>query len=313
MDKPQTVLVLMGGWSREREVSLLSGKAVCDALETKGYDIVPFDPPHDLDIITKTLSDKKPDIIFNALHGVGGEDGVIQAVLELSDIPYTHSGVTASALAMDKQLTKKIVGQAGIPIAQDKIVSKIDLEKGHPLPLPYVIKPVADGSSVGIFIIHNDEDLKKALLKIKNSPMMAEQFIDGQELTVTVLDTKNNPQALCVTELKPKTGFYDYKAKYTDGMTTHILAPSLPEGITEKLLYYAVLAHKSLHCEMLSRSDFRYNQKDGLIFLETNTQPGMTALSLVPEQAKHCGIEFSDLIEDFVLFTFNNKKRAHHG
>lgn len=311
MKTPKTVMVLMGGWSRERGVSLTSGQAVCDALQQKNYTVIPFDPPHDLDLIAKEIKKQKPDVIFNALHGVGGEDGTIQTVLDASGIPYTHSGVTASALAMNKQQTKAIVAQAGIPIVQDKTVTKDELQQGHPLPLPYVLKPIADGSSVGIYIIHNDDDLSTALPQIDDKALMAEPFISGRELTVTVLDLNDQePQALCVTELKPKSGFYDYKAKYTDGMTDHILEPTLPDGIEEKLLKFAVTAHTSLKCSMLSRSDFRYNETDGIIFLETNTQPGMTSLSLVPEQAQHCGISFSDLVEQFILFIFNKKEET---
>lgn len=308
MNKPETVMVLMGGWSRERDVSLTSGRAVCDALQAKGYNVTPFDPPHDLPKISQTLNDIKPDVIFNALHGVGGEDGTIQGVLDIANIPYTHSGVMASALAMNKQITKQIVHAYDVPVADDKIVSKDDLKNGHPLATPYVLKPIADGSSVDIYIIHNEDDLENAHTQMGDQTMMAERFIAGRELTVTVLDIDGvQPRALCVTELKPKTDFYDYHAKYTDGMTDHILDPVLPESVTEQLLNYAIQAHTSLNCSMVSRSDFRFNESDGIIFLETNTQPGMTGLSLVPEQAAHCGISFDDLIESFVLFAFNKK------
>ncbi len=308
MNKPQTVMVLMGGWSAERDVSLTSGQAVSQALQEKGYSALPFDPPNNSKTIMTTLREKKPDVIFNALHGVGGEDGTIQKILDTCGIAYTHSDAQSSALAMDKKRTKEVVSKVGIPITEDRIVKKDDLYNGHPLPLPYVLKPIADGSSVGIYIIHCDSDLDAALPQLKDVPMMAERFINGRELTVSVFDFDKIPKALCVTELKPKTAFYDYKAKYTDGITDHILDPELPEGITEKILDYAVNAHKALQCRMLSRSDFRYNETDGIIFLETNTQPGLTKFSLVPEQANHCGISFPDLIEKCVLFAFNREK-----
>lgn len=310
MNKPETVMVLMGGWSRERDVSLNSGQAVCDALQKKGHAVIPFDPPHDLDFIAQEIKNKNPDVIFNALHGVGGEDGTIQTILETLSIPYTHSNATSSALAMDKQITKKIVAEAGIPTTIDTAITLPISKDSHPLPPPYVLKPISDGSSVDIYIIHNDDDLTTIPIKNNGAEMMAEKFIAGRELTVTVLDLDNQPRALCVTELKPKTEFYDYAAKYTDGMTEHTLDPDLPEGVTEKLLELSVTAHRSLKCDMLSRSDFRYNETDGIIFLETNTQPGMTSLSLVPEQAEHCGIPFNDLVEKFVLFAFNKNNTS---
>ena len=203
----------------------------------KNYTVIPFDPPHDLTVITETIKKEKPDVIFNALHGVGGEDGTIQAVLDIIDIPYTHSNITSSSLAMDKQLTKTVVESAGIPITTDKTVSKDDLNNGHPLPIPYVLKPIADGSSVGIHIIHSDDDLAQAFLQINGETIMAEHFISGRELTVTVLDLNTEePTALCVTELKPKTGFYDYEAKYTDGMTDHILIQNSPKVLQKNFL-----------------------------------------------------------------------------
>ncbi len=292
----------MGGWSQERDVSLESGQAVINALTAHGYQAIPFDVQHDVDALIKKIKATEPDVIFNALHGIGGEDGVVQGVLEMMDIPYTHSNVLSSALAMDKKLTKTLVKEIGIPLAEDKIVDKEDLNLGHPLPLPYVLKPICEGSSVGIYIIQNDQDLINARPKIKTFPLMAEQFISGRELTVTVLDFFDQSiKPLCVTELKPKLGFYDYDAKYTQGKTEHILDPELPDGIKEKLFDYAIKAHETLKCSMMSRSDFRYNEKDGLIFLEINTQPGMTALSLVPEQAQYCGIAFEELIHQCVL------------
>lgn len=293
------VIVLQGGWSAERNVSLVSGKAVCESLARQGYDVVPVDPSPDLHIFAKQLADAKGDIVFIALHGTGGEDGTVQAILDMAKLPYTHSGLTASAAGMNKKMTKAIVGAAGVNVTVDKIISRAELKNGHPLPVPYVVKPVADGSSVGVTIVKNDADLAAAQSAGDASQMvMVETFIPGEELTVAVSDmfsADGEATALAVTMLRSQNDFYDYTAKYTDGVTVHIVNPDLPKDIIADLKRSAVAAHKALGCRMVSRSDFRYNPEDGIVFLETNTHPGMTPLSLLPEQAQANGIDFDGL------------------
>lgn len=293
------VIVLQGGWSAERAVSLVSGKAVSESLRKQGFDVVDVDPSPDLSVLAKQLADAKADVVFNALHGTGGEDGTIQAVLELAKLPYTHSGITASAAGMNKKMTKILVRAAGVKVTADKILNRGALKDGHPLPLPYVVKPVADGSSVGVTIVKNDADLAEALAAgPAEQTIMVETFIAGEELTVAVSDlftTDGSVEALAVTLLRSQNDFYDYKAKYTDGVTTHIVNPDLPDAVIQELKTSAIAAHKALGCRMVSRSDFRYNPQDGVVFLETNTHPGMTPLSLLPEQAHAKGLSFEDL------------------
>ncbi len=297
----KNVTVLLGGWSAEREVSLASGKACAEALQQAGYIVTQLDPPRDMAKFIAALT-PKPDAIFNALHGKYGEDGTVQAMLNMMQIPYSHSGQLASCLAMDKPMTIAIAKAAGIPCAKGMVVAQNMLGANDPMPRPYVVKPASEGSSVGIYIVKNDD----------NSPnynswnygdALVEEFIDGMELTVSVMSGNSDKnktsdiKALCVTELKPHNGFYDYEAKYQDGKTTHICPADIDENLASQIKLYAIKAHQILGCRGISRSDFRYDPKlKKLAFLEINTQPGMMSLSLVPEQAKYMGIDFSELV-----------------
>jgi D-alanine-D-alanine ligase len=288
------VAVLRGGWSSEREVSLKSGEAVIDTLKKQNYDVIAVDPVNDLVRFAAQISSTRADVIFNALHGTGGEDGIIQGALDMCGIPYTHSGLRASAIAMDKKLTKIIAGSIGIKVAEDKIIKRSELKNGHPIQPPYVVKPVSEGSSVGVAIVQND-----ATEALKGNPdqlVLVEKYIAGEELTVGVIDKGDGPEILGITKLQPKSGFYDYTNKYTDGMTTHIVNPELPKNIADQITQAAVMIHKTLGCADVTRSDFRYNPEDGAVFLEINTHPGMTALSLVPEQAAAKGLAFEALV-----------------
>ena len=302
MNEKLHVVVLMGGWSAEREVSLMSGNGVADALEKRGYKVSRVDMDRN---IAMRLHDLKPDVVFNALHGCPGEDGTVQGLLDLLQIPYTHSGLATSVIAIDKQLTKQQLLPAGIPMPEGKMVNSKDIYNEDPLPRPYVLKPVNEGSSVGVAIVTDDSGYSNPIGRDEPGPwqefdkLLAEPFIKGRELTTAVLDGK----ALCVTELKPKVGFYDYKAKYTDGMTEHICPANIPHNIRDICLDYALRAHQILGCKGTSRTDFRWDDElgpEGIFVLETNTQPGMTPLSLVPEQARHIGISYEDLVEIIV-------------
>lgn len=284
------VLVLAGGFSSEREISIISSQGITKALQEEGYEV----KTHILDNTKQflnVLENFKPDVVFNALHGNWGEDGEIQGLLDLLSIPYTHSGLKASAIGMDKYLTKLLCRSIGIKVAADEKKTFRDfMAKGTEIALPYVIKPVCDGSSVGVHIIRNKDDLKN--VKFDNdTEILIEEYIAGQELTVAVLQGK----ALSVTEMRPKKGFYDYEAKYTDGATLHIIPAEIPDSVFQKALLDAEKLHRALECKTLSRCDFRYNEKDGLVLLEINTAPGMTPLSLVPEQYKYCCGTYSKL------------------
>lgn len=293
------VVVVAGGLSSEREISLLSGQGVLGALKNKGYDAHLVDLTADIPAFIHTLTTLKPDVIFNALHGKYGEDGNVQGLFNLMQIPYTHSGCLASALSMNKKLSKLFFEKAGIPVAADKMVRLDDIKEERALPLPYVIKPNNEGSSVGVFIIKTKQD--EADL-IKNWPfagqtVMAEQYIKGREMSVAVLGDR----ALGVVEIAPKSGFYDYKNKYTTGKTDHIIPAPLPTQQTELLKEYALKAHQVLGCRGTSRSDFRYDDTDKnspphIVILELNNQPGMTPLSLLPEIAKSVGISYEDIV-----------------
>ena len=290
MRKYNHICVLKGGWSSEREVSLVSGAAIAEGLREADYKVTEIDVKPD---VFSILDDLKPDAVFNGLHGTWGEDGCVQGILETLKVPYTHSGVKASALAMDKILSKKLFAASGIPCAEDMLISRDELFSVEPMSRPYVVKPYNDGSSVGVSIIHEGDDLR---LETEgpwqtNEVLMIERYIPGRELTVSVMGDK----ALCVTELIPKAGFYDYKAKYQDGMTDHVVPADLSAEQNEQLMSYALEAHRLLGCRGVSRSDFRMDG-DEIYILETNTQPGMTPLSLVPEQAKYVGLSFSELV-----------------
>jgi len=301
-DKKLHVAVLMGGWSAEREVSLMSGKGVADALEKNGHKVSRVDMDRNIAIV---LDGIRPDVVFNALHGVPGEDGTVQGMLDLMQIPYTHSGLATSVIAIDKQLTKQQLVPAGIPMPKGRIVSSASLYDADPLPRPYVLKPVNEGSSVGVAIVTDDGNYGHPISRDAAGPwqefdsLLAEPFIRGRELTTAVLGGK----ALCVTELKTAQGFYDYDAKYTEGLTEHVCPAEIPAEIEKLCLDYALRAHQILGCKGTSRTDFRWDDEQGaagLFVLETNTQPGMTPLSLVPEQARHMGISYEQLVEIIV-------------
>lgn len=285
------VAVIMGGWSEEREVSLVSGEACATGLEEAGYDVTRIDLTRDLRETLQAL-DPKPDVVFNALHGRYGEDGTIQAVLDLLQIPYTHSGLLASAVAMDKPMALRLFRAAGIPTAEGVILAPEDLGNGDPMARPYVVKPAREGSSVGVYIVQ-EGDNGPDYSGWSFGDALVEEYVPGMELTVSVMGDR----ALAVTELKPNDGFYDYEAKYTDGKTVHLCPAPLPEELAAQMMDYAVRAHRILGCRGVSRADFRYDPAtEKLIIMEVNTQPGMTPLSLVPEQAAYKGISFPNLM-----------------
>lgn len=290
------VLLLTGGFSSEREVSLSASKDIEKALVSKGYEVVVHDLKNSWNFV-KVLQKEKPDVVFNGLYGNWGEDGAIQGMLDLLQIPYTHSGMHASLVGMDKHLTKYIAKSCGIRVAQSqKMTAKDFFKNGTIVPMPYVVKPVSDGSSVGVFIVEKPEDILKVKYKDNDTEVMIEKYIAGHELTVMCLDDK----AYVVTELKAEEGFYDYKAKYTSGMTKHIIPAEIPYEVSEICKAYAEKLHQALGCNSVSRVDLRWNEEDGVVLLEINTNPGMTSLSLVPEQAKYAGISYADLCAKLV-------------
>jgi D-alanine-D-alanine ligase len=303
VNKDLHVVVLMGGWSAEREVSLTSGKGVAQALRDRGWSRV---TEVDMDRnVAQVLESLRPDIVFNALHGTPGEDGTVQGMLQLMDIPYTHSGLTTSAIAIDKELTKLVLVPHGIRMPVGKMVQSESLFTADPMPRPYVLKPVNEGSSVGVAIVTEGGNHGTPIGREVPGPwhefeqLLAEPFIKGRELTVAVL----NDEPLAVTELKPKAGFYDYAAKYTDGLTQHICPAEVPDDIAQAMMDMAARSHRLLGCKGASRSDFRWDDEQGeagLYLLEVNTQPGMTPLSLVPEQAKLKGIPYGELVERLI-------------
>ncbi len=284
------VVVLMGGPSREREVSLDSGRACAAALREADFEVIEVDAGPDLCL---RLSEIKPDVAFNALHGRYGEDGCVQGLLEWMGIAYTHSGVLASALAMDKERAKQAYQSVGLPVVESIIATASDVQARHVMAPPYVVKPNNEGSSVGIYLVHEDANSPPKLSVDMPETVMVEAFAPGRELTTTVMGDR----ALLVTDILTE-GWYDYDAKYVEGGSRHILPADLPDQITEACRNYALRAHRVLGCRGLSRTDFRWDETrglDGLILLETNTQPGMTATSLAPEQAAECGYSFPDL------------------
>jgi D-alanine-D-alanine ligase len=304
------VVVLMGGWSSERSVSLTSGAGIVKAAESLGYRVTGLDMQRD---VALRLADLKPDVVFNALHGMPGEDGSVQGLFDLMDIAYTHSGVAASAVAMDKALTKALLVPQGVRMPGGHLVCSASLFERDPLPRPYVLKPNAEGSSVGVAIITGDSNAGNPIRQDAPGPwhdfdeLLAEPFIAGRELTVAVLGER----ALGVTELQPVRGFYDFDAKYTDGLTRHVLpAPIHPEA-ARQAMETAVKAHRLLGCKGVSRADFRYDdtqgEPGGLYLLEVNTQPGMTPLSLVPEQAAHAGINYATLVQILIQDALTRK------
>lgn len=298
------VAVLMGGFSSERPVSLSSGNACADALEAEGFRVTRVDVARD---VASVLADLKPDVAFNALHGPFGEDGTIQGILEYLQIPYTHSGVLASALAMNKQVAKNVVAAAGVPVAEALVADRHSIGAEHPMRPPYVVKPVNEGSSFGVVIVKEDQSHPPQVI---SSPewrygdrVMVERYVYGRELTCGVV----NGRAMGVTEIIPVGhNFYDYDAKYAAGGSRHVIPAAIPQALYERIQALAVRAHEAIGCRGVSRSDFRYDDRFGpdgeLIWLEVNTQPGMTPTSLVPEMAAHEGMSFGAflrlLVED---------------
>lgn len=286
------VAVLMGGWSAEREVSLMSGAAVTRALNDQGFDVTAIDVQRDMGTLLTRLY-PKPDIVFNTLHGRFGEDGCVQGLLDILNIPYTHSGLLASALAMDKVMAKRIFQMAGIQVADHVIASSQTLSKTHVMEPPYVIKPTNEGSSVGVHIVRSGDNTERFSEPgwPLGASVMVEKYIEGREFTVAVIGDR----ALAVTEITTDRGFYDYDAKYVDGGSTHVIPADIDQGLYDEIMRLALLAHQSLGCRGVSRADFRYDGKE-IYILEVNTQPGLTPTSLIPEQAAHVNISFNELI-----------------
>jgi D-alanine-D-alanine ligase len=291
------VVVLYGGISAEREVSVSTGIQVIAALRESGFDVDSVDVGPDLGAVIAALT-PKPDVVFNALHGRFGEDGAMQGVLDWLGIPYTHSGMRASSLAMDKQLAKALFASAGLPVAPGRVVSIAELEAGDPLPLPYVVKPVNEGSSVGVTVVRGGDNRRAEIARgwTFGPTALVEEYIPGRELTVGVLDDR----ALAVTDIRAVAGtFYDYESKYADGGSRHIIPAGVHPDIYAQAMDVAVAAHRALGCRGASRCDFRYDDTAGepgrLVLLEINTQPGLTPTSLLPEQAAHRGMSFPKL------------------
>ncbi len=295
------VAVLYGGISAEREVSLNSGAQCIAALREAGYAVTPIDVTADLGALLTALQAARPDVVFNTLHGRFGEDGCIQGVLDWLHLPYTGSGVRASAVAMDKVAAKAVFAAAGLPVAEHRLLAPAELEAADPFPRPYVLKPVSEGSSVGVHILRGGDNRRAEIAQgWKFGPaILAEPFIPGRELTVAVM----HDRALTVTEITTSLAFYDYEAKYADGGSRHVLPAPIHPAAAAEAMRVAVAAHQALGCRGVSRADFRYDDTVGegplplgrVVLLEVNTQPGMTATSLVPEQAAHCGIAFPQL------------------
>ena len=291
------VAVLMGGLSSERDVSLSSGKGCADALEGQVARISRIDAGRDL---AQVLTDLKPDVVLNALHGDWGEDGCVQGILETLQIPYTHSGVLASALTMDKDKTKAVLNAAGIKVPGGGLFDRHEVARRHVIAPPYIIKPNAEGSSVGVYLVMTEDDPQTVVGAADwtyGEQVMVEPYIPGKELAVAVIGEATGPRALTVTDITPVKGFYDYEAKYAPGGSVHKLPADLPPHVFEAALRESEQAHAALGCRGISRSDFRYdNVKDELVLLEVNTQPGMTPTSLFPEQAAHLGMSYQNLV-----------------
>ncbi|WP_419896442.1 D-alanine--D-alanine ligase [Roseomonas sp. USHLN139] len=299
------VAVLFGGISTEREVSLATGAQVIAALQEAGFRVTPVEVGGDLPVLIAALQAAKPDAVFNALHGRFGEDGCVQGVLDWLGIPYTHSGVRASSVAMDKAAAKAVFAAHGLPLAEHRVVSPAELEAADPLDRPYVVKPVNEGSSVGVEILKEGDNRRAEIARAWRfgDRIMTEEFIAGRELTVAVMGDR----PLAVTEIGTGHAFYDYDAKYADGGSQHTIPARVPADIAEAAMAAALRAHQALGCRGVSRADFRYDDASGrLALLEVNTQPGMTRTSLVPEQAAHVGINFPELCAWLV-------REARHG
>jgi len=292
------VAVLYGGWSAERPVSQMSGKAVEKALRSRGHDAYLVDVTRDLPALIRAL-DPRPDVVFNALHGQGGEDGTIQGVLDMLGLPYTHSGVLASAIAMSKPVTKRLLEGLGVRTPRGIVVPRDEVATRHVLPPPYVVKPAAEGSSFGVRIVRENDNVPpiEAGDWTFGEEVLVEEYIGGRDLTVGVMGDR----ALTVTEIRHDHGFFDYDAKYISGHARHILPAAVPQEVFDEAMRIALLAHRTVGCRGVSRSDFVYDDRqpgtEGLYFLEINNQPGFTPMSLVPEQAEHMGIGFAELCE----------------
>ena len=292
------VAVLMGGWSAEREVSLRSGKACADALEAQGYRVSRIDVGRD---VAEVLAKLKPDVAFNVLHGRPGEDGTIQGILEILRVPYTHSGVLASALAMNKAAARVALQAAGVPVAEGGVVARAEAAKAHAMPRPYVLKPISEGSSVGVFIVTENHAHPPQELTRPEWPygdwVIADKYIPGMELTCAVM----GEEALGVIEIEPTQRFYDYEAKYAAGGSKHVLPARILPNVYHLVRKLALTAHRALGCRGVSRADFRFDNRPSgtgdLVCLEVNTQPGMTEVSLVPELAAHAGRSFGELVK----------------
>jgi D-alanine-D-alanine ligase len=292
------VAVLMGGLSSERDVSLSSGKGCADALEAQGARVTRVDAGRDL---AQVLAALKPDVVLNALHGEWGEDGCVQGILETLQIPYTHSGVLASALTMDKDKTKAVLGASGVRVPGGGLFDRHEVARRHVIEPPYIIKPNAEGSSVGVYLVLAGANGPQTDVGADDwtygDRVMVEPYIPGKELAVAVIGEARGPRALTVTDITPVKGFYDYEAKYAPGGSVHKLPADLPPHVFHAAMRESELAHSALGCRGVSRSDFRYDDvKDELVLLEVNTQPGMTPTSLVPEQAAYCGMSYQDLV-----------------
>ena len=303
MNRDLHVVVLLGGWSAEREVSLMSGRGVAEALRGNGWTkVTELDMGRDVAV---RLAELKPDVVFNALHGTPGEDGTVQGMMDLMGLKYTHSGLETSVIAIDKELTKMVLVPHGIRMPAGTVVTSESLFSADPIKRPYVLKPVNEGSSVGVAIVTEDGNYGSPIGRDVEGPwnhferLLAEPFVRGRELTVAVVGDR----ALDVTELKPVAGFYDYDAKYTDGLTVHVCPADVPPDIRQSMMDMALKAHRLLGCKGASRSDFRWDDEKGeggIYLLEVNTQPGMTPLSLVPEQAKAQGTSYAELVETLI-------------
>jgi D-alanine-D-alanine ligase len=297
MTTKRRIAVLMGGWSTEREVSLVSGAAVAKALAASGHDVVTIDLTRDIPALIAKLT-PRPDVVFNALHGRYGEDGCVQGILDILEIPYTHSGVLASAIAMDKPTARQLFEHAGLRCAEGMVASREDVLAGNVMAPPYVVKPVNEGSSVGVRIVRENDPLFHENSWPYGDQVLVERYVPGREVTVAVMGDR----ALGVLEIRPKSGFYNYEAKYTEGKADHLMPAPLPPKVYQEALAIGLAAHQALGCRGVSRTDLRFDNTKGsedagdFYVLEVNTQPGMTPLSLVPEIAAHVGIDFKALV-----------------
>jgi D-alanine-D-alanine ligase len=294
------VAVLLGGLSAERPVSLSTGAGCVAALKRLGHEVAEIDPQEPQWV--ERLKEFRPDAVFNVLHGEWGEDGRVQGVLDYMRLPYTHSGVLASALAMDKDKAKAVMAQAGLPLAKGRLMDRHEAARTHPMPLPYVVKPNAQGSSVGVFIVREGANRPPEQLLDPDwsygEDVLVEEFVGGREFTVAVLGEKTGPRALAVTEIIPAGEWYDYNAKYADGGSRHVLPANIPQEMTRQMMRWAEIAHHALGCRGLTRSDFKWDEATGKVCLiEVNTQPGMTPTSLAPEQAAYCGMDYDALVQ----------------